>query len=172
MAILDADKEGFLRNYRSLIQTIGRAARNAHGQVIMYADKRTDSMDLAITETERRRSIQMAYNQEHGIVPKTIKKDVNDILDYVQQDAGNRTAEEVNRELANLSRSEVNRVVASMEEEMRQASADMDFERAAALRDQVVKLRAQVEGSTEESALADLRKSARKGSDFGRRKRK
>ena len=172
VAILDADKEGFLRNYRSLIQTIGRAARNAHGQVIMYADKRTDSMDLAITETERRRSIQMAYNQEHGIVPKTIKKDVNDILDYVQQDAGNRTAEEVNRELANLSRSEVNRVVASMEEEMRQASADMDFERAAALRDQVVKLRAQVEGSTEESALADLRKSARKGSDFGRRKRK
>ena len=172
VAILDADKEGFLRNYRSLIQTIGRAARNAHGQVIMYADKRTDSMDLAITETERRRSIQMAYNEEHGIVPKTIKKDVNDILDYVQQDAGDRSAEDVNRELANLSRSEVNRVVASMEEEMRQASADMDFERAAALRDQVVKLRAQVEGSTEESALADLRKSARKGSDFGRRKRK
>lgn len=172
VAILDADKEGFLRNYRSLIQTIGRAARNAKGQVIMYADKRTDSMDAAITETQRRREIQMAYNEEHGITPRTIKKDINDIMDYVQQEAGDVSAEQINRELAELSRSEVMRVVAALEDDMRQASADLDFDRAAQLRDQIVALRSQFEGESEESALENLRKQARKGSDFGRRKRK
>ena len=171
VAILDADKEGFLRHYRSLIQTIGRAARNAHGQVIMYADKRTDSMDLAITETQRRRALQMAYNEKHGITPQTIKKDINDIMDYVQQEAGDIPAEQINQELASLSRGEVMRVVAAMEEDMRQASADLDFDRAASLRDQIVRLKSQVEGQSEEDVLAGLKKTARKGSDFGRRKR-
>ncbi|WP_281703121.1 excinuclease ABC subunit UvrB [Cryptobacterium curtum] len=171
VAILDADKEGFLRHYRSLIQTIGRAARNAHGQVIMYADKRTDSMDLAITETQRRRALQMAYNEKHGITPQTIKKDINDIMDYVQQEAGDIPAEQINQELASLSRGEVMRVVAAMEEDMRQASADLDFDRAASLRDQIVRLKSQVEGQSEEDILAGLKKTARKGSDFGRRKR-
>ncbi|MBO4365772.1 MAG: excinuclease ABC subunit UvrB [Eggerthellaceae bacterium] len=168
VAILDADKEGFLRNHRSLIQTIGRAARNVSGQVIMYADVRTDSMDLAITETQRRRQIQMAYNQEHGIEPQTIRKAINDIISYVEDEVGSTTAEQVNAELASLSRTEVLRIIASMEEEMARASAEMDFEQAARLRDQVVKLKAQVEGSTEEDALASLRRSARKGSRYGR----
>ena len=170
VAILDADKEGFLRNHRSLIQTIGRAARNVGGQVIMYADKITDSMDRAITETRRRRAIQMAYNEEHGIVPKTIRKGISDITDYLETDEGKRSAEEVNAELAGYSRSEMLRIVASLEEEMLEASTAMDFERAAAVRDQVVKLRAQLEGKAEEDILGDLKKTARKGSAFGARK--
>lgn len=170
VAILDADKEGFLRNHRSLIQTIGRAARNANGQVIMYADKITDSMDRAITETRRRRSIQMAYNEEHGIVPKTIRKGISDITDYLETDEGKRSVEEVNAELAGYSRSEMLRIVASLEDEMMEASAAMDFERAAAVRDQVVKLRAQLEGKAEDDILGDLKKTARKGSAFGARK--
>lgn len=100
VAILDADKEGFLRNHRSLIQTIGRAARNAEGEVIMYADVMTDSMSRAIKETERRRSLQIAFNEEHGIVPTTIRKGINDITDQLGGD-DERSAEEVNRELAN-----------------------------------------------------------------------
>ncbi|MBE6465856.1 excinuclease ABC subunit UvrB [Denitrobacterium detoxificans] len=171
VAILDADKEGFLRNHRSLIQTIGRAARNASGQVIMYADKRTDSMDLAITETERRRGLQMKFNKEHGITPKTVNKAINDIMDYVEEEVGNTTAEQVNKELAELSREEVLRVITSMEDDMQRASQAMDFEEAARLRDQVVQLRSRFEGESEEAALEKLRKTARKGSDFGRRKR-
>ncbi len=170
VAILDADKEGFLRNHRSLIQTIGRAARNVSGQVIMYADKITDSMDRAIVETQRRREIQMAYNEEHGIEPQTIRKAINDIMGYVNDEMGSTTSEQVNKELAELSREEVLRIIASMEEDMASASRDMDFEEAARLRDQVVKLRANVEGSSEEDVLKDLRKSARKGSAFGARK--
>ncbi len=112
VAILDADKEGFLRNHRSLIQTIGRAARNVSGQVIMYADKITDSMDLAIDETRRRRAIQMQYNEDHGIEPQTIRKAINDIMSYVTDEMGNTTAEQVNKELAELSREEVLRIIA------------------------------------------------------------
>ena len=164
VAILDADKEGFLRNHRSLIQTIGRAARNVSGQVIMYADKRTDSMDAAITETERRRALQMAFNKEHGIEPQTIRKAINDIMDYVNDEMGSTTAEEVNKELAALSREEVLRIISSMEDEMAAASANMDFEQAAHLRDQVVALKARFEGSSEDEALASLKKSARRGS--------
>ena len=170
VAILDADKEGFLRNHRSLIQTIGRAARNVSGQVIMYADKITDSMALAIDETKRRRSIQMQYNEDHGIEPQTIRKAINDIMDYVTDEVGNTTAEQVNAELAALSREEVLRIIASMEDEMASASQSMDYEEAARLRDQVVKLRASVEGSSEEDVLKDLKKGARKGSAFGNRK--
>ncbi len=170
VAILDADKEGFLRNHRSLIQTIGRAARNVSGQVIMYADKITDSMELAIDETRRRREIQMKFNEEHGIEPQTIRKAINDIMGYVTDEVGNTTAEQVNKELAELSREEVLRIISSMEDEMAAASRDMDFEEAARLRDQVVKLRASMEGSSEEDVLKDLKKSARKGSAFGNRK--
>ena len=170
VAILDADKEGFLRNHRSLIQTIGRAARNVSGQVIMYADKITDSMDRAITETRRRREIQMAYNEEHGIEPQTIRKAINDIMGYVTDEVGNTTAEQVNKELAELSREEVLRIISSMEDDMAAASRDMDFEEAARLRDQVVKLRASVEGSSEEDVLKDLKRTARKGSAYGNRK--
>ena len=134
VAILDADKEGFLRNQRSLIQTIGRAARNANGQVIMYADKTTDSMDLAISETRRRRSIQMAYNEEHGITPKTVTKAVVDIMSYVHGEMGDVSSEQVNMQLAELSREEVLRVISSMEEDMAEASRNMDFEEALARR--------------------------------------
>ena len=170
VAILDADKEGFLRNHRSLIQTIGRAARNVSGQVIMYADRVTDSMRLAIDETRRRREIQMQYNKEHGIEPQTIRKAINDIMSYVKDEVGNTTAEQVNLELAALSREEVLRIISSMEDDMASASKSMDFEEAARLRDQVVKLRAQVEGSSEDDVLKDLKKGARKGSAFGNRK--
>lgn len=170
VAILDADKEGFLRNHRSLIQTIGRAARNVSGQVIMYADKMTESMRISIDETTRRRAIQMKYNEEHGIEPQTIRKAINDIMEYVTDEVGNTTAEQVNKELAALSREEVLRIVASMEDEMASASANMDYEEAARLRDQVVKLRASVEGSSEGDVLKDLKKTARKGSAFGNRK--
>ena len=170
VAILDADKEGFLRNHRSLIQTIGRAARNVSGRVIMYADKRTDSMNLAIEETARRRQIQMTYNQEHGIQPQTVRKAINDIMSYVTDEAGSRSADEVNAELAEFSRDQIMRMISSLEEEMAAASASMDFEEAARLRDQVVRLRSQVEGESEADVLAKLKKNARKGSAFGNRK--
>lgn len=170
VAILDADKEGFLRNHRSLIQTIGRAARNADGQVIMYADKITDSMRRAIDETARRRELQIAFNEEHGITPQTIQKSISDITDRMNEE-GFESAEQVNAALAEMSRSEVLRVIASLEEEMRSASTAMDFESAASLRDQVVKLRMQLEGKSEEDILGELKKTARKGSKFGRRAR-
>ena len=170
VAILDADKEGFLRNRRSLIQTIGRAARNVSGQVLMYADKITDSMRLAIDETRRRRAIQMKYNEDNGIEPQTVRKAISNIIGYVTEGSAGRTAEQVNQELAELSREEVLRIISSMEDEMAEASKNMDFEQAAQIRDQVVKLRASFEGTSEEDALAGLKKQARKGSAFGNRK--
>ena len=170
VAILDADKEGFLRNHRSLIQTIGRAARNVSGQVLMYADKITDSMRLAIDETRRRRAIQMKYNEDNGIEPQTVRKAISNIIGYVTEESAGRTAEQVNQELAELSREEVLRIISSMEDEMAEASKNMDFEQAAQIRDQVVKLRASFEGTSEEDALAGLKKQARRGSAFGNRK--
>ena len=172
VAILDADKEGFLRNYRSLIQTIGRAARNDRGHVIMYADKVTDSMEKAISETRRRREIQMAFNEEHGIVPKTIHKAINGIMGFMNDGDGNEvgSAEQVNLQLAELSRSEVIRIISEMEDDMAEAAKAMDFERAAKLRDEVVRLKAQFEGESEKDVLASLKKNARKGSAFGNRK--
>ena len=112
----------------------------------------------------------MPYNKDHGIEPQTIRKAINDIMDYVTDEVGNTTAEQVNAELAALSREEVLRIIASMEDEMASASQSMDYEEAARLRDQVVKLRASVEGSSEEDVLKDLKKGARKGSAFGNRK--
>ena len=137
---------------------------------ILDADKMTDSMALAIDETKRRRAIQMKYNEEHGIEPQTIRKAINDIMSYVTDEMGGTTAEQVNKELAELSREEVLRIIQSMEDDMASASQSMDFEEAARLRDQVVKLRVQVEGGSEDDVLKDLKKNARKGSAYGNRK--
>ena len=168
VAILDADKEGFLRNHRSLIQTIGRAARNVDGEVIMYADKMTDSMNAAITETRRRRAIQIAYNEEHGIVPQTIRKAINDVMGFMTDGDNNEvgSAEQVNKMLAEFSRGEVMRMISSLEEDMATAAEKMDFEEAARLRDELVKLKAHIEGASEKDVLSNLKKSARKGSAF------
>jgi excinuclease ABC subunit B len=173
VAILDADKAGFLRNFRSLIQTIGRAARNVSGSVIMYADAVTDSMRLAIDETNRRREKQVAYNTEHGIEPQTIRKAIHAIVSYAKSEGGEgMAAEEVARELAGLPHDEVLRLIASLEEDMTSAAEALDFESAVRLRDQVVKLRSQVDRSSEDEALARLKKGARKGSTYGHRKRR
>ena len=173
VAILDADKEGFLRNHRSLIQTIGRAARNVSGQVIMYADKVTDSMRFAIDETNRRREKQVAYNTEHGIEPQTIRKAIADIVQYMHEgETSLTTAAEAAKELAKMPRDEVMRLIATLEEDMSHAAEALDFESAARLRDQAVKLRAEVESSSTDEVLDRLKKGARKGSDYGRRKRR
>jgi excinuclease ABC subunit B len=173
VAILDADKEGFLRNGRSLIQTIGRAARNVSGQVIMYADKTTDSMQFAIDETNRRREKQVAYNTEHGIEPQTIRKAIADIVQYMHEgESQATTAVEAARELSRLPRSEVLRLITTMEEDMAAAATALDFEAAARLRDQAVKLRAEVEKASTDDVLDRLKQGARKGSEYGRRKRR
>jgi len=143
VAILDADKEGFLRNERSLIQTIGRAARNAEGRVIMYADKITDSMAAAIRETERRRSIQIAYNEKHGITPQTVKKAVREVIEAT------RVAEEKadylpHAEFKKLPKKDRLQVIARMEEEMKEAARHLQFERAAELRDLILELKAEL----------------------------
>jgi excinuclease ABC subunit B len=173
VAILDADKEGFLRNHRSLIQTIGRAARNVSGQVILYADSVTESMQTAIDETDRRRALQIAYNEEHGIEPQTVRKAIADIVQYVREgEAELTTAAEAAKELAQLPRDEVMRLISTMEEEMAAAAESLDFETAARLRDQVVKLRAEVETTSTEEVLSRLKKGARRGSAYGSRKRR
>lgn len=141
VAILDADKEGFLRSERSLIQTIGRAARNSKGRVIMYADNMTDSMHKAISETNRRRSIQMDYNKKHNIVPMTIKKDIRDAI------AGKETQEMAARYIKRKtkgSRKDTEALVANLEKEMREAARVLDFERAAELRDMIQEMKAQL----------------------------
>ncbi|WP_326931679.1 excinuclease ABC subunit UvrB [Enterococcus avium] len=140
VAILDADKEGFLRSERSLVQTIGRAARNSEGKVIMYADKVTDSMQRAMDETSRRRSIQEQYNEEHGIVPKTIIKEIRDLISIskVADDTESYDATSFDE----LSKSERKELIAKMEDEMREAAKTLDFETAAALRDTILELKA------------------------------
>lgn len=173
IAILDADKEGFLRNKRSLIQTIGRAARNADGHVVMYADTITDSMRIALDETARRRRIQMAYNEEHGIEPKTVRKAISSIMDELEQGKGASeisTSEALAQEVSELGKDEVMRMIHALEEQMAEASQALDFEAAARLRDQAVSLRAQVESTDEEDALKRLKSTARKGSFAGTRK--
>jgi excinuclease ABC subunit B len=143
VAILDADKEGFLRSERSLIQTIGRAARNARGEVVMYADKITDSMKKAIDETERRRQIQAAYNKKHGIVPQTIKKDVREVIEATK--VAEQTAEYVTgKQTKKMSKSERNKLIRDLEKEMKQAAKELNFERAAELRDLIIELKAEV----------------------------
>ena len=199
VAILDADKEGFLRNRRSLIQTMGRAARNVSGEVIMYADEVTDSMREAIDETRRRRAIQEKFNEEHHIEPKTVRKAINDISGFLaeaQANVGKRqrkdgafytasgegaeeqgapaevsTAEAVAAELSKLPRDEVMRVIASLEEEMATASANMEYEQAARIRDQLVELKSQFEGTSEEEVMKRLKAGARKGSAHATRRK-
>src|SRR5699024_2150280 len=141
VAILDADKEGFLRSERSLVQTIGRAARNAEGKVIMYADKMTDSMQRAIDETRRRREIQEAYNEEHGIVPQTIIKDIRQMISNskVAKEDGSDVATSYN----DLSKEEKELFILKLEQEMREAAKTLDFEKAATLRDTILELKAQ-----------------------------
>lgn len=143
VAILDADKEGFLRNERSLIQTIGRAARNENGHVIMYADIQTASMKAAIDETKRRRQIQEAYNKEHGIVPKTVKKDIRANISLTSEQNASDTATQV--DFSKLKRSEQKELLARLEAQMKQAAKQLDFETAATLRDTVFELKAMIE---------------------------
>ena len=140
VAILDADKEGFLRSERSLVQTIGRAARNANGRVIMYADKITDSMKYAIDETNRRRSIQEAYNKEHGITPKTIHKNIRDLIAITHAVEKEETTQTDFKQMTVQQRREAIEV---MELEMRAAAKDLNFEKAVQLRDMILELRAQ-----------------------------
>ena len=140
VAILDADKEGFLRSERSLVQTIGRAARNANGRVIMYADKITDSMKYAIDETNRRRSIQEAYNKEHGITPKTIHKNIRDLIAITHAVEKEEATQTDFKQMTVQQRREAIEV---MELEMRAAAKDLNFEKAAQLRDMILELRAQ-----------------------------
>ena len=139
VAILDADKEGFLRSETSLIQTIGRAARNAEGRVIMYADTITDSMRIAIDETMRRRSMQQQYNEEHGITPTTIKKAVRDLISISKEVA--RTEKTLAKDPESMSRDELEKLAEQVEKEMRKAAADLNFEAAAQLRDQMIELK-------------------------------
>lgn len=139
VAILDADKEGFLRSEVSLIQTIGRAARNSEGHVIMYADVMTDSMKKAIQETERRRSIQEAYNKEHGITPMTIKKAVRDLITVSKAVA--ETEVKLKKDPESMSRKELMKLIAQVEKQMRAAAADLNFEQAAELRDKMLELK-------------------------------
>ena len=143
VAILDADKEGFLRSETSLIQTIGRAARNSEGHVIMYADKITDSMRTAIDETERRRKIQKEYNEEHGIVPKTIQKAVRDRI-RISKKAGTDITEE-EKDPESMSFEELQRHIAKMMKQMNQAAAELNFEKAAKLRDQMIEYKKHLE---------------------------
>ena len=154
VAILDADKEGFLRGETSLIQTIGRAARNVDGQVIMYADRMTDSMQRAISETHRRRAVQQAYNAEHGIDPQTIRKAITDILVMLGsrdgtapvpgRDRRSRRRDRARSDLAELPHEELSRLISTLEEEMREAAADLRFEYAAKLRDEISDLKSEL----------------------------
>lgn len=139
VAILDADKEGFLRSETSLIQTIGRAARNSEGHVIMYADNMTDSMHKAITETNRRRTIQEAYNKEHGITPTTIKKAVRDLIAVSKAVA--ETEVRLQKDPESMTRKELTKLIAQVEKQMRAAAADLNFEQAAELRDKMIDLK-------------------------------
>ena len=139
VAILDADKEGFLRSATSLIQTIGRAARNVDGHVIMYADTITDSMQIAIEETKRRRNIQEAYNQEHGITPKTIQKSVRDLISISQKVEAEEM--QMDKDLESMSKNELEKLAAKMTKQMKKAAAELDFEKAAELRDQLIEVK-------------------------------
>jgi excinuclease ABC subunit B len=156
VAILDADKEGFLRNERSLIQTIGRAARNANGQVIMYADTITASMQAAIDETKRRREIQEAYNQAHHIVPKTIIKPIQEAITAVKpaEDAGEieHDTEFTVKDFKALAKDEQQNLLAELTEQMRSAAKRLDFEQAATLRDTIMELNAAVKNKKTKQA--------------------
>ena len=140
VAILDADKEGFLRSETSLIQTIGRAARNAKGRVIMYADVMTESMDRAITETNRRRCLQQAYNEEHGIIPQTIQKKVHDVI-QITKAATEKQKFGLEKDPESMSEKELKQLIAKWDKEMKHAALELQFERAAELRDKILEIK-------------------------------
>ena len=139
VAILDADKEGFLRSRTSLIQTIGRAARNADGHVVMYADTITDSMREAIEETNRRRAIQEAYNEEHGITPQTIHKAVRDLIRISKEAVPGRKT--LDKDPESMDRKELQKLISQIKKKMTQAAAELNFEEAAQLRDRMLELK-------------------------------
>ena len=139
VAILDADKEGFLRSETSLIQTIGRAARNSEGHVIMYADSITDSMGAAIEETKRRRDIQQRYNKEHGITPQTIQKSVRDLISISKKVA--KEEQKFAKDPESMSRKELEKLIAEVKKKMEKAAAELNFEAAAELRDKMLELK-------------------------------
>lgn len=139
VAILDADKEGFLRSETSLIQTVGRAARNAEGHVIMYADTITDSMRRAIDETERRRKIQQAYNEEHGITPTTIKKAVRDLIAISK--AAEADPKDNEKDIESMDAGELNKLMKELQKKMHKAAAELNFEEAAVLRDRMLEVK-------------------------------
>src|SRR5699024_4787837 len=142
VAILDADKEGFLRSERSLIQTMGRAARNENGMVIMYADKITDSMQVAIDETNRRREIQEAHNEKYGITPTTIKKDVRELIRAtVAAEEEEQYEDQPLDKIVKMSKKEREKVIEQMEHEMREAAKELNFEKATELRDIIFELK-------------------------------
>lgn len=143
VAILDADKEGFLRSETSLIQTIGRAARNAEGHVIMYADTITESMRVAIEETNRRRALQMQYNEEHGITPTTIQKAVRDRISITKEAV--QTVDKLEKDPESMSKAEIEKLIKKITKEMQKAAAELNFEAAAELRDQMIQLKQQLE---------------------------
>lgn len=143
VAILDADKEGFLRSETSLIQTIGRAARNAEGHVIMYADTITDSMKIAMEETRRRRAVQMKYNEEHGITPKTIQKAVRDLISISKKVAKQEVM--IEKDPESMSKEELERLIKELTKQMKKAAAELDFETAAELRDKMIELKQQLQ---------------------------
>jgi excinuclease ABC subunit B len=158
VAILDADKEGFLRGETSLIQTIGRAARNIEGTVLMYADKETAAMRAAISETDRRRAIQLAYNEEHGITAATIVKGISDIAEFLQAEGktpkGRRRTERGRAKAKDMSLSEIEKTIIELEEEMLAAADDLRFEYAARLRDEIRELRRELVAMREYEAPA------------------
>jgi excinuclease ABC subunit B len=146
VAILDADKEGFLRGETSLIQTIGRAARNVRGKVVMYADKETNAMRTAIQETDRRRKIQVAYNEEHGITPATVQKGISDITDFLAIESRVPAASKRRQaKTEGMSAEEIAKTMVELEEEMLAAADDLRFEYAAKLRDEIKALRRELD---------------------------
>jgi excinuclease ABC subunit B len=166
IGILDADKEGFLRSEGSLVQTVGRAARNIEGHVIMYADTMTDSMKRAIDETYRRRRIQLAYNEEHGITPQGIRKAIRDINDHVRKVAEAKA--EYETAASGLPRDEVMRLVLDLEGQMKTAAKNLEFEKAALIRDQVIQLRRELAGDEEGIAFLTGRRKPPPSPDVGR----
>jgi excinuclease ABC subunit B len=151
VAILDADKEGFLRSETSLIQTIGRAARNAQGHVIMYADTMTDSMNAAISETNRRRAAQQAYNEANGITPTSIKKAVRDLISISKDIAAGE--KKLEKDPESMDREELEKLIAKVQKEMQKAAADLNFEAAAQLRDQMIELKKYLSGHGDGSSV-------------------
>jgi excinuclease ABC subunit B len=154
VAILDADKEGFLRGRTSLIQTIGRAARNVNGKVRMYADKQTEAIKEALDETNRRRAVQLAYNEEHGIVPETIAKGVSDIAELLQLESPTvpTRRRRGSTKVEGMSREELEKLVVTLEEEMYLAAEELRFEYAAKLRDEVKDLRRELQALEQTAA--------------------